>query len=176
MKRIDWRVKLSLLLVVGLIGCLPARRAKMEKEGKGRFAPKTEEKSAPVEAAKPANPNEIADLGLVLTKDGIEFAGEQCTGAYDSQVSSVVTNTEGRRTAYVITSTCTSTGESVVWAYSNIKYNSLGQMNGYDLYIKSSRLGKEYNLNCSKLYRDNLWEVISYKIMIDGKEYKFKRK
>ncbi len=169
MKRVSWKGKLGVLLVFGLIvGC----KSVQQGGGTPGAAPAA---PAPVASAPASGPNTIPEANLLLTKDGIEFSGVSCIGAYTSQVKDVVKNEGGRVTAKTITSICTTTGDTYVWAYINIQYNSLGQMTGYNLKLSSSRLGKEYKLGCSNIMRDNLWEVVRYQVHFGGDTYQFQR-
>ncbi len=171
MERVNWRGKLGVLLMFGLIiaGCKSVQRGG-GSPGAAPVAPAPPSGTAPV-----ANPNTIPEANLLLTRHGIEFAGVDCIGAYTSQVSGVVKNEQGRVTAKTITSTCTTSGDTYVWVYTNRQYNSLGQMTGYNLKLSSSRLGKEYELVCSNIMRDNLWEVVRYQVQLGGETYQFQR-
>ncbi len=171
MERANWRGTLGVLVMFGLIaaGCTTTHK------GKATSTAPVASTATPVAVAKVSvsGKNTIPEAGLLLTKDGIEFAGVSCLGAYDSQTSGVVKNEAGRITAKTSTSTCTTTGDTYVWAYSHIKYNSLGQMTGYKLKLSASNLGKEHTVVCSKIMRDNLWEVVRYQVRFDGQIYQF---
>ena len=175
MARLNWQVKLAAVLTIALtLGCQGLRRPPQEAKSASPAPPLTSVESAPP-AAPVARPNTIPEAGLLLTKDGIEFAGVKCSAAYTSEVTGVVKDENNRVTAKTITSTCTSNGDTYTWVYSDIRYNSLGQMTGYKLKLRSSTREKEYKLLCSNILRDNLWEITSYKVRYEGKVYQFKR-
>lgn len=171
MERFNWGKKLEVLLIVGLIaGC--SHTAQQGGTSTAISAAKAPAKS--VASAADAK-NTIPDANLLLTKEGVEFAGVNCVGAYTSQVSGVVKNEANKVTAKTTTSTCTTSGDSYVRAYTNMQYNPLGQMTGYNLKLSSSKSGKEYSLVCSNIMRDNLWEVVRYTVEFDGNSYQFQR-
>lgn len=178
MRKNRWLYWGALIVFGTTVACIPGKRhdppTAKEALPAAKKALQTAKKT-PL-STTPSDPNKLLEFGLKLTKDGIEFSDAYCIGAYNSQVSNVVTNAEGRRVAYKISSTCTSNGNVYIWEYSNITYNLLGQQTGYNLKISSSKDRKEYDIICSNILRDNIWEIISYDVKIGDDLYKFKRK
>ncbi len=161
-----------LCVFAGVIACIPAIKKTAKASGEAGSEPKA---AAPAPVSDQVAKSQISDLGLVLTKDGIEFADADCAGAFISQVNDIVTGEARRRISYTIKSTCSSSGDKYVWAYTDIQYNVLGQMIGYKLKMISSKLDKEYDIVCSNILRDNSWEVIMYDVLIGENKYQFKR-
>ncbi|MBI5789558.1 MAG: hypothetical protein HZA78_11970 [Candidatus Schekmanbacteria bacterium] len=166
--------KLSLLILLVSITACPMRGKKMATDA--AKASGQEEKSGRASGnIAGITANTIEELGLKLTKEGIEFSNTDCASAYTSEVSDTVTDANKRRSAYKITSTCTSSGDKYIWSLSDLKYNAFGQRTGYNLKLSSTKFPTGYDITVFDILLDNNWQVLSYKAQIDGKLYSFKR-
>ncbi len=113
--------------------------------------------------------------GLILSKDGIDFANHPCLGSYSGKTSDRTANDQDRLTGYKLTTICTSNGEQHATIYSKITYNVLNQRTGYHIQLSCSRTGKEYEIEVSNLSYDRYSEPLSYTAVINGRKYDFVR-
>jgi len=132
--------------------------------------------AVPPETKEPTPPAVLkTPEGLVLTKEGIDFADHKCLGSYVSKVSDRSYDELHRLTGYKLETTCNMTGEVHTLLYSQITYNRRGQRNGYQLQISCNKSGQSFTISVSDIVYDSNWEVIKYKAALDGKVYQFNR-
>lgn len=158
------RIRAALAILIMVWGCETLKPAKKAEKEVGKTPAKKEVVVEPGEYD-----NEKYEGKLVLDKNSIDFAHSfDCLGAFQNKIVDRSEGPDGRLTSYTQEVKCSVTSETHTLKYYDITYNELGQKNGYKLDLNCSKTGENYQLSIEDIAYDFYWEVLSYKVKVDG--------
>jgi hypothetical protein len=154
----------GLAVLIMVWGCEMLKPAQKAEEEISKAPAKKE-----VVEKQPEYANEKYEGKLILDKNGIDFAHSfDCLAAFQNKIMNRTEGPDGRLTSYTQAIKCPVTSETHTLKYYGITYNELGQKNGYKLDLNCSKTGENYQLSVEAIAYDFYWEVLSYKVKVNG--------